>query len=177
MISINKVNTKKLEKALEKYKDDAIIEVQGVNLDTASTISATAKKNVNVDRGTLRNSIRVDEFDKINYNVGTNLPYAPYIEFGTGRKVLKNIPPEFKDLANQARKNKGGSFDKGLENIKRWCKRKGIDVKFAYIIFVNLLTNGMEAKPFFYPAFVQGRKSYNKDMKKAFERLAKRFNR
>ena len=145
MISINKVNTKKLERALKEYRDDAIIEVKGVNLDTASTISANAKKNVSVDRGTLRNSIRVDETDKINYRVGTNLPYAPYIEFGTGRKVV--VPPEFKDLALKARKNKGQ------------------------------MTNGMDAKPFFYPAFVQGRRSYNKEMKKAFERLSKKFKR
>jgi len=174
MISINKVNTKKIEKAIKEYKKNAIVEIQGVNLNTASNISEIAKKNVNVDRGTLRNSIRVDNFEEINYNVGTSLPYAPYIEFGTGRKV--KIPSEFKDLANKARKNKGQSFDKGLENIKRWCKRKGIDVKFAYVIFVNLLTNGMEAKPFFYPAFVQGRKSYNKDIKNALERLSKKFN-
>lgn len=175
MISMNKVNTRKLEKAIIKYRSDAIDEVAGVNLDTASTISAVAKKTVSVDRGTLRNSIRVDEFDKINYNVGTNLPYAPYIEFGTGRKV--KIPTEFRELANRAKKSKGQSFDKGLENIKKWCKRKGIDEKLAYVIFVSILTNGMEAKPFFYPAFVQGRRSYNKDMKKAFDRLAKRFNR
>lgn len=174
MISINKVNTKKLEKAFEKYGERAIEAVEEVNLEAASTVSQVAKKTVSVDRGTLRNSIRIDQFDKINYNVGTNLPYAPYIEFGTGRKV--RIPTEFKELANRARKNKGGDFKQGLENIKRWCKRKGIDERLAYVIFVNILTNGIEAKPFFYPAFVQARRNYNKDMKKAIERLNKRFN-
>jgi HK97 gp10 family phage protein len=37
-----------------------------------------------VDTGRLRNSIVVEKVDKCRYAVGTNVEYAPYVEFGTG---------------------------------------------------------------------------------------------
>lgn len=174
MIRLSKINAKKVIDIINKYSDEALIEVKGVNLDTASKLAQTAKRLSPVDEGVLRNSIKVEDFDKINYNVGTNLPYAPYIEFGTGRKV--KVPKEFSDLAQKARSGKKGSFKDGLLNIQRWCKRKGIEEKFAYIIFVNILNNGMEGKPFMYPAYIEAKRNYNKDMEKAFDKLAKRFN-
>lgn len=175
MIRLSKINAKKVIDNINKYGDDALIEVKGVNLDTASKVIEKAKKSVPVDEGTLRNSLRVEEFDKINYNAGTNLPYAPYIEFGTGRKV--KIPAEFSEMARKARSGKKGSFKDGLANIQRWCRRKGIDENLAYIIFVNILNNGMEAKPFMYPAYIEAKRNYNKDMETALEKLSKRFNR
>ena len=49
--------------------------------------------------------------------------------------------------------NKGkGNFEDGLESIKDWCRKKGIDVKLAYVIFVNILNKGIEPQPFLYPA-------------------------
>ena len=39
-----------------------------------------------VDTGRLRNSIVVEKVDKCRYAVGTNVEYAPPVEFGTGFK-------------------------------------------------------------------------------------------
>lgn len=43
-----------------------------------------AMEKAPVDEGTLRNSIQYKVVDKDCY-IGTNLSYAPYVEFGTGK--------------------------------------------------------------------------------------------
>lgn len=47
-------------------------------------IQRNAKLLCPVDTGTLRNSIMVD-FEGLTATVHTNIPYAPYVEFGTFR--------------------------------------------------------------------------------------------
>lgn len=54
---------------------------------TASQAVFGMKTDVVVDNGNLRNSI---EFERVNGNqvaIFARAPYAPYVEFGTGRKV------------------------------------------------------------------------------------------
>ena len=46
-------------------------------------VESTAKTKVPVDTGTLRRSITTQVHDTYGV-VGTNLEYAPYVEFGTG---------------------------------------------------------------------------------------------
>ena len=53
-----------------------------VKRDTENNIEAVGA----VDTGRLRNSIVVEKVDKCRYAVGTNVEYAPSVEFGTGSK-------------------------------------------------------------------------------------------
>ena len=46
-------------------------------------VERTAKEKAPVETGTLRRSIHTELHDKYG-EVGTNLHYAPYVEFGTG---------------------------------------------------------------------------------------------
>lgn len=48
-------------------------------------IQETAKSNCPVDTGQLRNSIEVSKTEHAVL-VGTNVEYAPYVEYGTGRR-------------------------------------------------------------------------------------------
>lgn len=175
MVSISVQNSKKLLKHFEQFGDDAILAVEDANITMASKVAEVAKSKSPVNEGTLRNSIQWSKETPLKYNVGTNLPYAPYIEFGTGARV--DIPAEFAELAALAKqRGNTGTFEEGLKQIKEWCRKKGIDIKFAYIIFVNLLNNGMYAKPFMYPAYLEGKASYDAEVQKAFKKLIKKYN-
>lgn len=49
-------------------------------------VQGVAKKLCPVDTGHLRNSIAVESQSNTEVAVGTNVEYAPYVEFGTGQK-------------------------------------------------------------------------------------------
>ena len=176
MVSVNVKNIKGVEEAFAKYGEEAVKEFREVTSFVAKETENKAKQLAPIDNGTLRQSIHQTATiggKGLEYNVGTNLPYAPYMEFGTGGKV--DVPIEFQDMANDA-KGKGGSFDEGLEEIKKWCIKKGIDVKAAYPIFVSILNKGLTPRPFMYPAFVYARKTFAKDIKKSLKDLSNKFN-
>lgn len=82
----------------DKLKNRVIFEVKAslLNLETA------AKRDCPVDNGTLRQSIYKDEtMSGSTYigMVGSDLKYAPYVEFGTGDFV--SVPLGFEDFAYQ----------------------------------------------------------------------------
>lgn len=69
-----------------------------------------AKKDTPVDTGRLKNSISHQEDANSTY-VGTNVEYAPYIEFGTSRGIpahhmiqnaAENHSSEYKEIAKAA---------------------------------------------------------------------------
>lgn len=68
---------------------DKLTDVQQMNLKKALTdcclwVMNDARKKCPVDIGTLRNSITYEVYDDYG-EVGSNLEYAPYVEFGTGK--------------------------------------------------------------------------------------------
>jgi len=74
-------NRKEVLKALEDNAFRALTECGLV-------AEGYAKLNCPVDTGSLRNSIGnkvVDEGEEIACYIGTNMEYAPYVEFGTGQ--------------------------------------------------------------------------------------------
>ena len=174
MVRLQVQNIKNVEAALKKYGVEAVKDIGEVVKIKALTMVDTAQSLVPRNKSTLALSIKQQEITPLSYNVGTNEPYAPFMEFGTGAKV--KVPVEFKSMADLARGRSKGSFKEGLESIKRWCKDKGIDIKLAYIIFVNILNNGIEAKPFMYPAFLEARRTFSKDIKQVIKELNKKFN-
>ena len=88
-----------LEKVLPK-----ILESWGV------VAEGYAKLNCPVDTGRLRNSITHERNDKEGYvQVGTNVEYAPYVEYGTSRQsaqpyltpaILDNLD-EYEQIADE----------------------------------------------------------------------------
>lgn len=78
------MNTNQLVDMLTAKLDDA---VYSVVVEGCLMIENEAKQRCPVDTGILRNSITHEverENGKIRGTVGTNLDYAPYVEFGTG---------------------------------------------------------------------------------------------
>ena len=135
---------------------------------SALNIESGAKQNITtqaVDTSRLRSSI-VSELDqsKPSANVHTNVFYAPYVEFGTKRKV--RVPAGYSKFAEQFKGSRGGSFQQLLKAIAKWVKRKGIDPKAVFPIALSIAKNGIQARPFLIPAFESERQPLLQRLKK-----------
>lgn len=171
-------NLDKVFQNLNKFEENIKL---GIALEinaSALNIQSNAKKMAPVNFGTLRNSIYLKEEDfvqgKLNYSVGSNVSYAPYIEFGTGGKV--SIPSNYQSFASQFKGGKKGAFKDFILALMLWVKRKGIvgtysvktqrrtgskslqasqEKSAAYAIALSILKKGLRPQPFLIPAFEQ----------------------
>jgi hypothetical protein len=70
--------------------------------EAALNIETLAKVDCPVNMGILRSSIHTEPISEQNYygyKIGSYLPYAPYVEFGTG--TLVSVPSEYQEFALQ----------------------------------------------------------------------------
>jgi hypothetical protein len=153
-------------KDIEKLID---AETRDIADQIASDASIKAPKNF----GKLGQNIRAERIKESNYKIVAQQPYAGFIEFGTGTKV--NVPKELASVAASFKNSSKGTFKEGLESIKEWCRKKGIDEKAAYPIFVKILGVGINPQPFLYPAWVKGRKDYLNNLKKLLKAKKKKI--
>jgi HK97 gp10 family phage protein len=150
-ISQLKELSKKLEQAGEKTIKMAELEVKATAMETLQIAKILAP----VDRGGLVGAMAMEAVNKLEYKIGNNKNYAPYVEFGTGSKAY--IPDDFKEMAAKFKGSTGQTWENGLAEITKWCIAKGIPEEAAYPIFMSILKNGIYASPFLWPAFKFGR--------------------
>jgi len=81
MIGVKLEGFEKLQKTLNSFTDEENIEA--LLKEVAFFIEKEAKRICPVDTGRLRASITTEKVDRLAYAVGTNVEYAPYVEFGT----------------------------------------------------------------------------------------------
>ena len=144
--------------------------------------AAEASSNFNISKWSERlmlvnDSIQLKEEltnGQLVFTIGSKLPYAPYIEFGTGGKVT--IPAGYEQFASQFKGSKGGTFAQLLRALIEWVKRKGIvgtysvktgrrtgnksiqqkqNESAAYAIALSILKKGLRPHPFLIPAYEQ----------------------
>ncbi len=170
-IKLSPAERKKLENKLnsETFKRLVALDVKIVSIDAELNAKKLAPKNL----GNLRNSISAKQIDELNWQLFASEIYAPFVEFGTGGKVDKNIPKGFKSFAKQFKNSATGSFEDGLISIKSWCRNKGIDEKFAYPILVSLIENGMEAQPYMIPSLKIAQSQLRRRIKKTIKDFGK----
>lgn len=152
---------------------------QGVDdeLDiSAEAIARSARNNVRVngtfDEGALAGRINVNKSKKFEREIGANVFYAPYIEFGT--KTRGSVPAELAEYASQFQGKRGGDFKALIAAIAAWVKRKGIkagtysvktrrrqgnkaqkekeDNSLIWAIAISIYRKGIKARPFMFPA-------------------------
>lgn len=90
------------------------------------TVENNAKLNSPVDTGALRRSLTHEVTSKLSVEVGTNLEYAPYVEFGTGIYAKngdgRKTPWTYKDAKGEWHTTRGQKpqeyLTKGLEDSK-----------------------------------------------------------
>jgi hypothetical protein len=128
----------------------------------ARDILATAIANITTnDEGIMRNSgdvVRVADYD---FAVVFTAFWSVYIEFGTGEKFEGQ---GFDEYARQFKgKRSGATWDQFVDNILGWIRRKGIqpqqegmsDEELAEIIATRIYYEGLEARPFLFPALIE----------------------
>ena len=71
--------------SLDDYQEDVLEGLQKNIEKAALTLEKNAKQNCPVDTGKLRASITT-EVGKLEAEVGTNVEYALYVEFGTSKQ-------------------------------------------------------------------------------------------
>jgi HK97 gp10 family phage protein len=102
------------------------------------TTGKNAKGNKMAGQGGLQNSIEstANITGKVSTEVivGSTLPYAPFVEYGTGPHKSSSGSAKFK------------------EDLKRWCELNGLG-KYYYAIYKNIIKNGTSERPFLIPAF------------------------
>lgn len=136
----------------------------------AFQIEKDAKTRAPKNFGKLAQSISTLKVEQSIYKITVNELYGGYMEFGTGTKV--RVPAEFKDISASLKGQKQGTYKEGLESIRVWCRAKGIDEKFAYVIFAKILGAGIEPRPFLYPAWVKGKKDYLDNLNKLLKKYS-----
>ena len=134
-------------KDLEKFGDEARVEVHGITVNNATKIAREAQSRAPVDLGKLKQGIRAVELGESDFKIMTNAtgyaPYSAYIEFGTGKSV--QVPSELKEIAIMFKGN-------------------------------NSREVNIQPQPYLYPAFVKGRTQYLKDLKHLLNRLTKKYD-
>jgi HK97 gp10 family phage protein len=161
-------------KQLRAFGKDIEKLIDAETSDIAEQIESDAKKLAPKNFGKLAQSISSSKVKMSNYKITVNEIYGAYMEFGTGTKV--RVPKELSSVAASFKGGgKKGSYKEGLEAIKNWCRAKGIDEKFAYVIFSKILGAGVNPQPFLYPAWVKGRKDYLNNLKKLLKAKKKKI--
>lgn len=163
----------KLITELRKFGKDIEKKIDAETEAIAFQIEGDAKKLAPKNFGKLAQSISHEKRKFLQRTVTVNEFYGVYMEFGTGTKV--NVPAEFASIANSFKGQKKGTFKDGLESIKVWCRAKGIDEKFAYVIFAKILGAGVNPQPFLYPAWQKGKKDYLKNLESLLKRTKKKI--
>jgi hypothetical protein len=107
-----------------------------------------ARNDAPADQSFLRQEITVKKIDELDYEYISGADYSPYVEFGTRHKV--QIPAGLSEVAAEFKGRKGASSLSVKELIFAWCKRKGIEEKAWYPIYVSLMVNGIAPHPFFF---------------------------
>lgn len=156
MIKANVIGLDQYLRQIESAKRDIQARVSDELRASAMEFEAMAKRHAasnGGDRGGLQKSIGYRQLDAFSFEVFAGIFYAPFIEFGTKKKV--RVEPGFEDVAAQFRGMKGSGALTLIEAIKGWVKRKGIAKgkqidRVAFNIARSIYRNGISPKPFFY---------------------------
>ncbi|SHI25023.1 phage protein, HK97 gp10 family [Sporobacter termitidis DSM 10068] len=130
----------KLLKKLDRLGGDV---EQGLNraiVDLGEKIQAAAKEECTVDTGNLRSSITLASPAPNTVTIGTNVEYAPYVEYGTGGKGDPSVPHTTKEYWRY--RGKGGQW---------------------------FTSHGQEPQPFMRPAFARYKDKAGEIVKKSLE--------
>jgi len=167
MASVNGVN--KVIADIRAFGREAEKRISQETEAIAFQIEADAKRNAPKNFGKLAQSISHEKINASNYKVTVNEFYGAYVEFGTGKMYKPH--PEWDHMAAQFKGPTGRPFSDFVEAMKIWMRAKGYDESNAWIACINVLKNGQEAQPFLYPAYVKGRKDYEKNLKQLLKNL------
>ena len=162
--TIDITGLKELDKMIKKKSKGLVSDLDAIVEASIDTAWLDASRNVPVDQGQLKGGLNRDKEKPMVHKLSNNMPYAPYVEFGTGGKY---VPGEWDEFASQFEKssyNPGGTFEEGVKAIEDWLKRKGGDPADAKWVFYLILKNGIHPQPFMWPAYKVASKQLIQDI-------------
>lgn len=174
-------NAEQVISDIEDVKDDLHDNVESTGRARMTQLKFDAETNVSKDadwRGNLLKSLyrrSRDRGSSLEFEVGTNpqiAPYAPFVEFGTGRRTLRitpragsreprlpEEPPTGYPFSSPTIKTSQG-FEEFAASIIEWVETKPIipeeDITqeaLGYKIAATIIEEGTYAHPFLQPAW------------------------
>lgn len=141
---------------VSRLSHDVQQEVDGEIIDAVMRINGKQRRLAPVDQGGLRRGIGFERKQLPNasfFDLFSNSEHSGYIEFGTRYRV--RVRPELVAIANEMRGPGVSSRLKAKAAIYAWCKRKGIEKRAWYAIFLAIMTVGIKPQPFFFDPFFE----------------------
>ena len=169
------IEIKGLKEVVKKLRDIGENKAIADNTkDTATAIAGSARRRVPFDEGGLKQSIDTIPIDETNYLIFANKFYAGYVEFGTSGLSYSNVhvPPEMAEEAAKF-KNQGSREGTLWDAIEDWGTRNGLDESERYFAYLKILQVGVEPRPYMYPAYLEHKDKYVRDLEDDLELLTK----
>lgn len=160
---------------LQKVGEDAERVASKTVQRTLIDIQRDARIAAPVNDGRIRSSIAWEflNSERTEGEVGTNLKYAMFVEFGVGPTGADS---DFSLLAEEAMRELGyehgnrGPFPPE-DAIARWAHKKGIPEEAVPAIQFIIWQYGMEAQPFLFPAAEKHGAGFIPALDKALDRV------
>lgn len=152
-----KANFDKAIAQIGQATQEKISAVRDVTNDSAINIQAGAKRRCPVNTGNLRANIVIEpaSWGDLSLKIGTNIFYAPYVEWGTGK---------FATHPDIAGRSSPWAFPVPKEGRKvyNW-KTIMVDGEAYYV------TEGAKPHPFLFPAFEEEKPRYLAEVRRALQ--------
>jgi Bacteriophage HK97-gp10, putative tail-component len=164
----------------------------------AKEIAGAAMRNAPVDRAFLKPQISADTTKFLEKHIKAPVPYAAYVEFGTGKFAAQKVseyPAEYQTFAAQFKGGGGGgNFTEFVKLIIAWILRKGIVASYniqtrkrvgagksqaeqqraeqmGYVIARSILIKGIHPHPFLIPALIAQEPQLKTDIENLLKKL------
>jgi hypothetical protein len=84
---------------INKFAERKIVKLDKIMDQSLKTMASQANSNAS---GEIKGTVKSDRIDILNYDLGSPVPYAAYVEFGTGEdasKYVPKLPEEWQEVA------------------------------------------------------------------------------
>jgi hypothetical protein len=86
---------------INKFAERKIVKLDKIMDQSLKTMASQANANA---PGDIKGTVRTQRIDVLAYDIGSEVPYAAYVEFGTGdaaRGYVPSLPPEWQEVARR----------------------------------------------------------------------------
>lgn len=131
-------------------------EIDAEIIDSVFRINAKQRRNAPKDQGGLVRGIGFERKQGATFSrfeIFSNSEHTGYVEFGTKYRV--RVRPELTAIANQMRGPGISTRLTAKQAIYAWAKRKGIEKRAWYAIFMAIMATGIRPQPFFFDPFFE----------------------